>query len=100
MASELAVPVPHGPSSPRARSSRHVDELIAFEATESDRSRPPQSPARPENGTAATFAPRRSELLPHSMATHQRAAAGGTDVADWLHAATVALVAEIPVERL
>jgi hypothetical protein len=34
------------------------------------------------------------------MATHQRAAAGGTDVADWLHAATVALVAEIPVERL
>ena len=24
----------------------------------------------------------------------------GTDVADWLHAATIALVGEIPVERL
>jgi hypothetical protein len=34
------------------------------------------------------------------LATHQRAAAGGTDLAEWLHGATVALVGEIPVERL
>ena len=65
MANERAVSVPHA----ALKRERHlitttpsldVDKLIAFQATERDRAGPSPSRARPENGTTAIVAPRRS----------------------------------------
>jgi hypothetical protein len=65
IASELAVPIPHGPLEPEGELSRALHRSTSMSSSPSRRLSvlvpvPPPPPARPENGITAIAAPRRS----------------------------------------